>query len=165
VGFRPHTRISRRECSETQRKLSVVYRKRPSRPMGIEFNVATSGCPRSVNSYGVRYVPFLVKVGFETSTAILVPGPHERIVGDDLQNAADLAVHSSQPFHRHDVIGRRAGNERVAGSGVEREVIKWAGQEIEKVFDQHTSRTVPALVLVWGVGIYSVGFAIVLDAH
>jgi hypothetical protein len=33
-----------------------------------------------------------------------------------------LAVHSSQPVHRHHVPGRRAGDDRVAGSGLDREV-------------------------------------------
>jgi hypothetical protein len=32
------------------------------------------------------------------------------------------AVHPPQPFHRHDLPGHRAGNDRVAGPGVDREV-------------------------------------------
>jgi hypothetical protein len=36
--------------------------------------------------------------------------------------AVALAIQPSQPLHRDDVPSRRAGHDRVAGSGVDREV-------------------------------------------
>jgi hypothetical protein len=96
--------------------------------MGIGVNVAKSGYPRTVNSYGVRYVLFLVKVGFEASIAILVPGPHERIAGNDLPTPLAFAIQPSQLVHRNYTSGRRAGNDRVAGPGVDREVMQRAVQ-------------------------------------
>ena len=57
----------------------------------------------------------------------LVPCSRERIAGDGLSNCDGPAVHSSQPVHRDDVPSRRAGNDRVAGPGVDREVKRRRG--------------------------------------
>ena len=43
-------------------------------------------------------------------------------IRDHSQNAMALAIHSSQPVHRDDVSSRRAGDDRVARPGVDREV-------------------------------------------
>jgi hypothetical protein len=53
---------------------------------------------------------------------ILVSGPHGRFAGNDCANAMALATHTPRPIHRHDVPCHRAGNDRLAGSGVDREV-------------------------------------------
>jgi hypothetical protein len=55
----------------------------------------------------------------EPDIAISAPGPRERGAGAGPQNAVALADPSSQPLHRHDVFGRRAGNDRVARPGVD----------------------------------------------
>ena len=55
-------------------------------------------------------------VGPVSDLAVLVPSPHEWIVGHDLPNAVILAVQSSQPIRLNDILGHRAGNDRLAGS-------------------------------------------------
>jgi hypothetical protein len=45
-----------------------------------------------------------------------------RIVPSGLEAPPALAVHASQPIQRDNLPSRRAGNDRVAGPGVDREV-------------------------------------------
>ena len=58
----------------------------------------------------------------QCDVALLVPHTCERHAGDDLPTALALAIHPSQPIHRDDIPSRRAGNDRVVGPGLDREV-------------------------------------------
>jgi hypothetical protein len=51
----------------------------------------------------------------EPDIAISAPGPRERGAGAGPQNAVALADPSSQPIHRYDLPGHRAGHDRMAG--------------------------------------------------
>ena len=62
-------------------------------------------------------------VATKYSHALLVRRLHNGLAGNTLPTAVDaLAVQSSQPVHRDNLPGRRVGNDRLAGSSVDREV-------------------------------------------
>ena len=72
--------------------------------------------------------------------ALLAPRPHQWRVGNGLPTSLALAVHTSQPVHRDDIPGPRAGNDRLAGSGVDWEVI--GDQSADSLAEQNSvSRT------------------------
>jgi hypothetical protein len=52
----------------------------------------------------------------------LLPVPRDRFARNGFPTSLALAIHSPLPIHRDHVSGRRAGNDRVAGPGVDREV-------------------------------------------
>jgi hypothetical protein len=53
---------------------------------------------------------------------LLVPSSYERIGGNAFPTTLALAIQSPQPLYRDNVSGHRARNDRVARSGVDREV-------------------------------------------
>ena len=56
------------------------------------------------------------------SCAVLVPRPRKRVPSRNRPTAYALAFHSSPPIHRHYLPSPRAGNDRLAGPSVDREV-------------------------------------------
>ena len=80
-----------------------------------------------VTRWGFAIVPFHVSLssrGYLLIVPFWLPSPRNRLAGDAFPTAVVLAVQPSQPVHRNDVPGRRAGNDRLAGSLVDREVTR-----------------------------------------
>jgi hypothetical protein len=82
------------------------------------------GIKATIESRLVRILSVVCSKRIHAERTVLVPGPHERLAGDGLTTPLALAIHPPQPVHRHDVSSRSAGNDRVAGPGLDWEVMR-----------------------------------------
>jgi hypothetical protein len=90
---------------------------------------------KEVGRMGILFATHVESLG--SYRAILVSSLCDRIASDGLSTTMASTLHPSQPIHPHDLPGRRAGNDRVAGPGVDWEVKRtWRLQECGMLTDE-----------------------------